>query len=315
MTLPALSLPAELLAKLRAAEGEGLSRDPKNKPRKTIKLLTDKDDELKPGSKWYREDARAGQYLIGDRPCDDFIWTPIRYLDAYVEWKVEGGGYVDTHYLLPDDAEWDAAARCWFRANGNSVERGADIVGLVSHEVYWLSFRGAAITVARNFNSAASDLTVNDVLLPFFGANWRMGSVEKRSSRGKSYRQITYEHVANVGKPGGPTWDEFDRCQALCRILTKSITPATVAGVEAMAESDPRDHAVWSANHNVWTKLVSAELDRRRGQAPQWYVKLMDELTDYSLGTRSSYTASPPFWDNPPESEAPPPTEDDIMPY
>jgi hypothetical protein len=262
--LPAFSLPAELLAKLRAAEGEGLSRDPKNKPRKTIKLLTDKDDELKPGSKWYREGARAGQYLIGDTLYDDFILTPILYLDAYVEWKPDGGGYADTHYVLPDDAEWDAAARCWFRANGNSVERGADIVGLVSHEVYWLSFRGAAITVARNFNSAPSDLTVKNVLLPFFGANWRIGSVEKRSSKGTSYRQITYEHVANVGMPGGPSWDEFDRCRALCRILTKSITPATVVGVE--------------------------------------------EKTDHAA-------SEPQFWENPPESDAPPPTEDDIRPY
>ena len=47
---PTVSLPPALLAKLRAAEGEGLSRDPKNSPRKTIKLLTDKDDELKPGA-------------------------------------------------------------------------------------------------------------------------------------------------------------------------------------------------------------------------------------------------------------------------
>ena len=93
----------ELLAKLRAAEGEGLSRDPKNNPRKTIKLLTDKDDELKPGSNWYREGARAGQYLIGDRLCDNFILTPILYLDAYVEWKPDRGGVVDTHSVLPEE--------------------------------------------------------------------------------------------------------------------------------------------------------------------------------------------------------------------
>ena len=51
-------LPPELLAKLRAAQGEGLSHDPKNNPRKTIKLLADKDDELKPGSNWYRRRPR-----------------------------------------------------------------------------------------------------------------------------------------------------------------------------------------------------------------------------------------------------------------
>ena len=257
-------LPPEFLAKLRAAEGEGLSRDPKNNPRKTIKLLTDKDDELKPGSNWYREGARAGQYLIGSRLCDNFILTPILYLDAYVEWKPDGGGFVDTHYVLPDNATWDPKARCYFRANGNSVEDGADIVGLVNREVYWLSFRGAAITVARSFNSAAGDLTVENVQVPFFGANWRMGSVEKRSSKGKSYWQTTYEHIATVGQPGGPTWDDFDRCRALSCLLTKSIKPAMMTKGE--------------------------------------------RTTDRT----SSVT---PFWENPPESDAPPPTEDDIIPY
>jgi hypothetical protein len=259
-----VSLPPGLLAKLRAAEGEGLSRDPKNNPRKTFKLLTEKDDELKPGSNWYREDARAGQYLIGDRLCDNFILTPILYLDAYVEWKPDGGGYVDTHYLLPDDAKWDPKARCSFRANGNSVEDGADIVGLVDHEVYWLSFRGPAVTVARNFNSAASALTFENVQLPLFGANWRMGSVEKRSSKGKTYWQTTYQLVANVCKPGGPSCDDFDRCRALCRILKKSITPPKTAVIEEKTE-------------NV--------------------------------------TAAVPFWENPPESDAPPPTEDDIIAF
>ena len=198
-------LPAGLLAKLRAAEGEGLSRDPKNNPRKIIKLLTDKDGELKPGSNWYRKGARAGQYLIGDRLCDNFVLTPILYLDAHVEWKPDGGGYVETYYVLPDDTKWDPKARCYFRANGNSVEDGADIVGLVDHDVCWLSFRGPAVTVARSFNSAASNLIIENVQLPFFGANWRIGSAEKRSLKGKNYWQTTYEFVAIVSKPDGPT--------------------------------------------------------------------------------------------------------------
>jgi hypothetical protein len=253
-------LPPELLAKLRAAEGEGLSHDPKNNPRKTIKLLTDKDDEVKPGSNWYREGARAGQYSISDRLCDNFILTPILYLDVYVEWKPDSGGFVDTHYVLPDDAKWDPKARCYFRANGNSVEDGADIVGLVDHDVCWLTFRGPAVTVARAFNSAAGALTVEKVRLPFFGGNWRIGSVAKRSAKGKSYWQTTYEHIANVGQPGGPTWDDFDRGRALCCILTKSIKPATVA----------------------------------EGQ-----------------GTTDKTSSEPPFWENPPRSDAPPPTGDD----
>ena len=43
-----------------------------------------------------------------------------------------------------------------FPRKRNSVEDGADIVGLVDHDVCWLTFRGPAVTVARNFNSAAA---------------------------------------------------------------------------------------------------------------------------------------------------------------
>jgi hypothetical protein len=85
-----------------------------------------------------------------------------------------------------------------------------------------------------------------------------MGAIEKPGSNGKSYWQPTYQLIATVGQSGGPSWDEFDRCQALYRILTRSIKPATVAGV----------------------KTDQAE-------------------------------SAPPFWEGPPESNAPPPTGDD----
>ena len=87
-TTPAIfPLPPELVAKLRASEGEGLSRDPKNNPRKTIKLLQDKDA----GSKYCPPGARAGQYQVGDTLCDNFICTPILFLNSYIEWKIKRG--------------------------------------------------------------------------------------------------------------------------------------------------------------------------------------------------------------------------------
>jgi hypothetical protein len=142
------SLSADFLAKLRAVEGEGLSRDPKNNPRKTIKLLQDKDAR----SKYCPPGARAGQYLIGGVLCDNFILTPILYFDAYVEWKVNAGGGPETHCALPADAKWDQEARCWIRDNGNSVEEGAQIIGLVNGEVSSHMFRlGAGVPVLRPF--------------------------------------------------------------------------------------------------------------------------------------------------------------------
>jgi hypothetical protein len=81
------SLSADFLAKLRAVEGQGLSRDPKNNARKTIKLLQDKDA----GSKYCPPGARAGQYQVGDTLCDNFICTPILFLNSYIEWKIKRG--------------------------------------------------------------------------------------------------------------------------------------------------------------------------------------------------------------------------------
>jgi hypothetical protein len=207
----------EFLAKLRAAEGEGLSRDPKNNRHKSAILLQDKD------LKWCRAGARAGQYLIGDKLFDEFVWMPILFVDSFIEWGCDGGRPVE-RYFLPNDARWDPKARCYFLANGNSLEEAAQIVGLINGEPYWQSFSKGALTVARYLNSAAGHLVVEAVegplQLPFFGANWRMGSIEKPSSNGNTHWLPTYELVATVGQPGGPGWDDFDRGHTLHQRLS-----------------------------------------------------------------------------------------------
>ena len=223
------ALSSEIIAKLRAAEGEGLSHDPKNNPPKIVQLLQDK----ALGSSWCPSGARAGQYLIGDTLCDDFVWTPIKFKDTFMEWTVKQRRYVTTHHALPDDASWDAKARCWFRSNGNSVEEAAEILGLVDDEVCTQSFSLSALAVARSLNSAASKLTPETddppIRLPFFAANWRMGSTEKHNSNGKSYWQPTYQFVRPIGQPGGPSGDQFDRCRRFCQLSTKSIALAESA--------------------------------------------------------------------------------------
>jgi hypothetical protein len=86
-----------------------------------------------------------------------------------------------------------------------------------------------ALAVARSLNAAAGTLIAESsepVRLPFFGANWCMGSIEKPNSNGKAYWQPTYKLVGTVGQLEGPSWDDFDRCHRLCRLLTESITPA-----------------------------------------------------------------------------------------
>ena len=49
-----------------------------------------------------------------------------------------------------------------------------------------------------------------------------MGSTEKHNSNGKSFWQPTYQHVATIGKPGGPSGDGFDRGRRVCHQLTGS---------------------------------------------------------------------------------------------
>jgi hypothetical protein len=219
------ALSSEILAKLRAAEGEGLSHDPKNNPPKIVQLLQDK----AVGSSWCPSGARAGQYLIGDTLYDDFVWTPIKFKDTFMEWTVKPRGYVATHDALPEDASWDAKARCWFRPNGNSVEEAAEILGLVNGEVCTQSFSLSALAVARSLNSAASKLTAETdgppIRLPFYAANWRMGSTEKHNSNGKSFWQPTYQLVGTIGQPGGPSGDGFDLCHRICQLVTRSSTP------------------------------------------------------------------------------------------
>jgi hypothetical protein len=87
-----------------------------------------------------------------------------------------------------------------------------------------------ALVVARSLNSAASNLTAETdeplVRLSFFAANWRMGSTEKYNSNGKRIWLPTYQLVATIGQPGGPSWDNFDRCRRLCQVLAASIALA-----------------------------------------------------------------------------------------
>jgi hypothetical protein len=236
------SISPDFHAKLRAAEGEGLSHDPKNNPPKIVRLLQDKDE----GSKWCPSSARAGQYFIGDVLCDDFIWTPIKFLDTFIEWGVNRSGYVDTYYALPDDAKFHPKARCYLRTNKNSVEEAAEIVGLINGEVCRQSFLMGALAVARSLNSAASNLTAETdeplVRLPFFAANWRMGSTEKYNSNGKKIWLPTYQFVATIGQPGGPSRDDFDRCRRLCQLLTKSAALAA-SRTDATNDNNAARHA------------------------------------------------------------------------
>ena len=150
----------ELLAKLRGCRGRGSLPGPEEQPAQDHQTAAGERRRLKPGSNGSDPAPEPGQYLIGDTLCDDFIWTPILYLDAYVEWKVDSGGVRGTHYALPADAKWDPKARCYFRDNGNSVEEARDIVGLVDRDVYWLSFRGRALPWLAISIRPASALTV-----------------------------------------------------------------------------------------------------------------------------------------------------------
>ena len=239
------SISSDFHAKLRAAEGEGLSHDPKKNPPKIVRLLQDKDE----GSKWCPSGARGGQHSIGDVLCDDFIWTPIKFQDTFMEWAANPRAYVATHYVLPGDVNWDAKMRCYLRTNRNSVEEAAEIVGLINGEVCTQSFSLSALAVARSLNSAANKLTAETdeppIRLPFFAANWRMGWTEKHNSSGKSFWQPTYQLVATIGQPGGPSWGDFDRCRRLCHLLTRPITPAKSVDVQAIrdkASAEPREN-------------------------------------------------------------------------
>jgi hypothetical protein len=45
----------------------------------------------------------------------------------------------------------------------------------------------------------------------------------------------TYQLVAAVGQPGGPNWEEFDRCRRVCQLESK---PTTLAASRPAATND-----------------------------------------------------------------------------
>jgi hypothetical protein len=61
------------------------------------------------------------------------------------------------------------------------------------------------------------------------------------------------------------------------------------------AESDPRDHAVWQANHDDWASLINAETEHRAGRTPpDWYRELLEAIDKYErrLATGGSSTST-----------------------
>jgi hypothetical protein len=54
----------------------------------------------------------------------------------------------------------------------------------------------------------------------------RAARPEKYNSNGKGIWLPTYQLVATIGQPGGPSWDNFDRCGRLCQVLAASIALA-----------------------------------------------------------------------------------------
>jgi hypothetical protein len=69
---------------------------------------------------------------------------------------------------------------------------------------------------------------------------------EKYNSNGKGIWLPTYQLVATIGQPGGPSWDNFDRCRRLCQLpaasiaLAKSRTDATNGSDAAPYAQGPR---------------------------------------------------------------------------
>ena len=101
---------------------------------------------------------------------------------------------------------------------------------------------GPAVTVARSFNSAASELTVEKwaAWLPFFAANWRMGSDREAKLQGKELLAATYQLVGTIWRARRPEWDELRSMPGLCCILTRSSGPATATKTSRHNNDRPR---------------------------------------------------------------------------
>ena len=221
-------------AALAAVEGRrGLSTDPRDNARPTIKLISHGANELNERSRWFRSDLQPGDFLLGDaviRGEEGFEFQPCHIRHVWVERKKTptGDEPVETWGAEPSDAHWVTGKGGGFlRANGHSLFERIDISGFVisppSDEAWTLSLVGNNRRVASAFNKQAAALRFVDSegrskKLSLFGAYWRVTSV-CRAEDTRRWAEPKFEPVVVFGEEGGPDEAAILRGANLCSEL------------------------------------------------------------------------------------------------
>ena len=222
-------------AAMLAVEGRrGLSTDPRDNARPTIKLITHGANELNQRSRWFRPDLQPGDFLLGDiviHGDEGFEFQPCHIGHVWIEREKTPTGERQKAIWgrEPADAEWVTGKGGGFlRSNGNSLLERVDIGGFVtsppSDEPWLLSLIGSDNRrIVSAFNKRAATLRFVDAgghhkKLSLFGAYWRITSVS-HADADRRWVEPRFEPVAVFGEAGGPDEAAILRGADLCSEL------------------------------------------------------------------------------------------------
>jgi hypothetical protein len=247
-----------------AAEGpRGTSDDPRDNPKRIVKLIGLGALELDPKSQFYRNDVKEGDILFpgatfpvvnGLKGC---TVLPVLYRRSWIQMKKRpaGGAHVGTWGQEPKGAEWvRGKGGGYLLPNGDPIIEQVEIHLLRDGEPYVLQFRGKdQCRIATAVNERAKTLYYVDergprMPAPFYGAFWRLTSVI-RADEARCWCEFVLTPGAVYRESGGPDDTLVLRARDLCTVLEMKKYPdppevAASASVTAL-HSVKRGRALW----------------------------------------------------------------------
>jgi hypothetical protein len=255
-----VDLANDLLTELVHDSGSGLSKKLEDNVLPLVKYLQTGSPECAKRTPTYIEGAEAGDFLFKNAETPvvsgetGFLFQPLAYQRAWVEWKPNRGGYAGQHADLPDDAkemvevnpEDGKERRVMGLPNGNYLEETAYYYGLTEdHSLWVMPFRSSGLSVARNWMTALNNtkLQVNDPAkglryldLPIWGSIWRVTSAVM-SNPEHTWFVPAFKRVSKFGEPGF-TVEVYREAKAKAINLQEQLASGEKV-VEAMAQEEP----------------------------------------------------------------------------
>jgi hypothetical protein len=206
----------EMLQQMHEDSGLGVSQDPRDKVLPLVRLMQGLSPQV---------DRRGPDYVTGAEPGDfwfknarteivkgdvGFIFWPIGAQRAYVEWKPNRGGFVNTHIDMPAgsnlkveiDRETGKEKRILKLPNGNDLVETVYLGGIAENDLWVITFASTGLAVYRQFNDQLSKFkrVIDGKMFidPIWKHKWRWTSVQQTNAESQRWFQWKYAHHEEV---------------------------------------------------------------------------------------------------------------------